>query len=85
MDNLKTCRFCGQSNFDYHHPAVHSHWVKYSTRCSAHLKCAIEKLGPAFLERLTRWQIEQLPFLEIRELGIEAAVRARLEEKASNA
>lgn len=78
MHELKTCRFCGESNYDYNHAAVRSAWVQYGTRHHAHLKCAIEKLGAAFLERLPRHKLEQLPALEIHALGMEPDLRRLL-------
>lgn len=68
---MKTCRFCKMSNYDYNHPAAKSAWVKYSVRHSAHLKCALEAKGPEFFSRLTASQLEALPYMEVRDLGME--------------
>lgn len=78
MDDLKTCRFCKESNYDYHHPAVHSAWIKYGTRANAHLKCAVEKQGEAFIRKLPTWKIERLPALELQQLGMVEVVRDEL-------
>jgi hypothetical protein len=78
---LKTCRFCGNTNYDYKHAAVKSAWIKYGTRHSAHLQC-IAAARPEFVRDLTTWQIEQLPFMEIQALGLEPIVRDELGKRA---
>jgi hypothetical protein len=79
--NLTTCRFCGMSNYEHNHPAAKSAWVRYGPRHSTHLKCAIEKLGASFFERLPLNRLEHLPFFEIKDLGMEQAFRAELERR----
>lgn len=79
--DLKTCRFCNQSNFDYKHAAVKSAWIKYAVRHSAHLQC-IAAARPEFVRDLTTWQIEQLPALECRALGLDGIIRDELAKRA---
>lgn len=43
--DLKHCRYCHMSNYDYNHPAAKSAWVRVGPRHSVHLKCAVEKTG----------------------------------------
>ncbi len=80
--DLKTCRFCGESNFDYKHAAVKSAWIRYSVRHSAHLQCVAAK-RPELIRELPTWQIEQLPALEVRALGLDSLVRDELAKRAA--
>lgn len=79
--DLKTCRFCSMSNFEHKHPAAKSAWVRYGPRHSAHLKCLIEKKGADALRTLPLPQLQNLPGLEIRELGMEPALRQELDRR----
>jgi hypothetical protein len=81
MMDLKTCRFCGESNYEWNHPAANSAWVKYGTRANAHLQCALLKQGEAFLRKLITHQLELLPFLELQKLGMLEVVRDELDQR----
>lgn len=81
MSDLKTCRFCHMSNYDYDHPAANSAWVRISTRHNVHLKCAVEKQGFEFFDRLPLHKLDHLPFFEIKALGAEEIFRATMKCK----
>ena len=66
---LRTCRFCGMSNYEHKHPAAKSVWIKYGLRHSAHLKCLIERKGEAAIRALPTHILEGLPVFELRDLG----------------
>ena len=70
------------SNYEHNHPAAKSQFVRYSARHNAHLKCGIEAKGAtAFLAMLPTWVLQNLPYFEVMELGIEAQRRAELETR----
>lgn len=81
--DLKHCRHCHMSNYDYDHPAAKSAWVRVGPRHSVHLKCAVEKQGFKFFERLRLHQLEHLPFFEIQDLGAEEIFRATMKRKGA--
>lgn len=70
MSDLKTCRFCGMSNYEHNHPAERSAWIRYGTRANAHLKCAVDRKGEAFIRALPTHTLECLPIFEMRDLGM---------------
>jgi hypothetical protein len=69
------------SNYEHNHPAARSAWVKYGPRHSAHLQCAIEKQGDAFIRNLPDHRLEALPFFEIRALGMEHVMREEITKR----
>ena len=79
--DLKTCRFCGMSNYERNHPAAKSAFVKYGPRHSAHLKCAIERKGEVFIRELPTYCLESLPALELSDLGMIGVVRDELAKR----
>lgn len=79
--NLQTCRFCSQSNYDHNHPAAKSYLFRYGPRHSAHLKCALTKIGAPFFARLIDHLLINLPIFEIRDLGFEAPYMAELRSR----
>ena len=70
MIDLKTCRFCGFSNFEHNHPNANSAWIKYAPRCNAHLKCLVGRKGERALRMLPDCILKSLPFLELTDLGL---------------
>lgn len=79
---LETCRFCGMSNYERNHPAAKSQIVRYGVRHNAHLKCGIERKGAApFLTMLPTWVLQNLPYFEVIDLGIESQRIAELERR----
>ena len=48
------CRVCKMSDGA-------SRMIKYSVRHYAHPKCALERWGAKFFDRLTPWQLSQFP------------------------
>lgn len=76
--SIKTCRFCGFSNFDYTHTHAKSALVKYGPRHYAHLACMPRDRVLA----LPRHKLEQLPALELRALGLYDEVTAKLKGTA---
>ncbi len=79
--SLKTCRFCSMSNYEHNHPAAKSAWIRYSSRHSAHLKCLVEKGGEARFRALPTHILVELPFFQIRELGMEPALMDELHKR----
>lgn len=58
--------------------------IKYSTRHYAHPKCALDKWGADFFQRLTPWQCRtQFPFLVARKAGCLADLENRAKELAA--
>ena len=68
--DLKTCRFCGMSNYEHRHPAAASAWVRYGTRANSHLQCAVAKKGEKFVRDLPTYKLAALPVLELKDLGM---------------
>lgn len=79
--DLKTCRFCGMSNFEHRHPAAHSAWVKYGIRANAHLQCAVAKQGESFIRKLATHKLLSLPVLEIKDLGMHTVYLDELDKR----
>lgn len=75
MTDLMTCRYCHMSNFEWHHPAAKSAFVKIGPRHSAHLYCLAKNRKGSFLKTLPTYRLEGLPFFEIQALGLEQELR----------
>lgn len=86
MIELKTCRFCGKSNYERNHPAERSHIFRYGPRHSAHLKCFVDRKGVdatrAAIAKLSKAQLSMLPALELSSLELLQAARTALEAAA---
>lgn len=85
--DLKTCRFCGCSNFERNHPAAKSHLFRYGARHSAHLKCYVERKGVEetrkLLAKLPTHRVAEMPFFELQELQLLDAARTAIGEVAN--
>jgi len=75
MTSLQTCRICKQSNYESSEPQI-----KYGVRHYAHLTCALTKWGEAFFDRLSVFQLQQLPFVTLQRFSLLDNVRARLKK-----
>ena len=58
-----TCRLCGVMEDA-------GSMVKYGVRHHAHPKCAMQKWGSAFFDRLHDWQIMNFPALTAHKFGV---------------
>lgn len=56
---MNTCRLCGDWYKD-------SFMIKYAVRHSAHFACIVKRGRMDILEKLTNWQLAQIPIKEIR-------------------
>lgn len=82
IPDLKTCRICKRSNFDYGQTEDRSHWIKYGVRHSAHLCCLVKTRDAALIFRdLPTWKLEAMPFLEIVDLGLERLFHEELSRR----
>ena len=83
---MSTCRFCK----DYRESRETGPLVRYGTRHYAHLRCGIEKRGSLFLGGVPQYQLEQLPYFLLKDLGMldyvqETIKRRKVEEAAQRA
>jgi hypothetical protein len=65
---MNTCRICKESQ-----PEL---W-KYGVSHYAHLRCALEKWGAPFLDKLRPGELEHLPVMTLREFGLVGEVKRR--------
>jgi len=58
--------------------------IKYSVRHYAHPKCALDKWGAEFFQRLTPWQCRAFPLMVAKRAGLleELEYRAGQEQRA---
>lgn len=67
MDPLATCRFCHK-------------WegtkVKYGVRHHAHPQCLLDKKGKEAILALPAWKLNNLPWIFIRDNGLEQEIKA---------
>lgn len=67
MNALATCRLC----HDWHGAKV-----RYGIRSYAHPKCLMDRKGKSAILALSPYQLRNMPWLFIKENGLEAEVRA---------
>jgi hypothetical protein len=82
VSDLKTCRFCGMSNYEHKHPMAKSMFIKYGPRHHAHLACLRKAFtDDALQEKLLHVPlhvINSIPYFEARDLGILPMLRSIL-------
>lgn len=61
---MNICRFCHRWETE------RSSIIKYGVRHSAHLHCLIERNRLDVLSKLSSWQLERLPFFQLKDLGL---------------
>lgn len=76
------CKFCGK--YDTDDQSVNaSAFIRYGKRgASAHLRCLAVGKGADFILSLPTFLLKQLPYMQVRELGFENALRDKLAERA---
>ena len=82
MTRIAVCRFCGDTCAP-HEPTrdVAEFAVRYSTRASAHVSCAIKRKGVDWVLGLHTWQIDMLPQKLVSALGIREKLVDELERR----
>jgi hypothetical protein len=64
---MATCRLCGEDELAErtNGPLIH-----YGVRHYAHAKCALERWGAAFFQRLALWPLKRFPALFAHRAGL---------------
>lgn len=78
---VSTCRFCGKCNYDDSRFEL----IKYGVRHYAHPDCALAKLGAAFFDRLSLWQLNQFPYKAAQEEGLLPDLQKLIDDKRERA
>lgn len=69
---MSACRVCKMSDSA-------SRLTKYAVRHYAHPKCALERWGAKFFDRLTPWQLSQFPALPAADAGLLDELKRRVD------
>lgn len=79
---ISTCQFCekfsSSGKSSGRKPPKYEGKIKYGPRHYAHFECFLDAKGVDALRLLHDWQIAQLPWMLIKERGIENEVKAAI-------
>ncbi len=76
------CKFCGKYEGDAV-PFRSDAFVRYGKRgASAHLRCLAVGKGSDFILTLPTFLLKQLPYMQVRELGFEDALREEITKRS---
>lgn len=74
-------KFCG--GYEENYKGRQSAFVRYGKRgASAHLRCLAVGKGSDFILSLPTWLLKGLPYMQVRELGFEEALREELTKRS---
>lgn len=77
------CKFCGKYEGESV-PFNGIHFVHYGKRGAyAHLRCLAVGKGSDFVLALPTYTLEKLPYMQVRELGFEAAMRTEMQRRGA--
>ncbi len=78
-----TCTFCKLHENDSHLDERRNYMLRYGkTGACAHLVCLATRKGSEFVLSLRTGILEQLPFMLVRELGFDSALREELTKRS---